>query len=290
MTTKKELIITETNKILNKYNDKLTVRQVFYRLVSNQTIANTKNEYKYFDKIITDARKILRINPNRFVDLTRKIIENVRFSYITWKESLDYKMDEIKELPYLFTNGNLLQENITVIMLEKQALETIFSKAISNMCILIVNRGFNSFTQLYELSQMLKNEKRELRLYTFSDYDKSGFKIEANFTKQSKELGIDYESIERVALTESLINKYNLPINPEKTTPFQIDKKLVGNVELDALEPNILKEMVKDIVKKNYDKSLYNQIVKYRKIQRKRLHKAYSKELKKYAQEILEQD
>ena len=287
--TKKQNIITETNKILETYTDKLTVRQVYYRLVSFQIIENTKNEYKYFDSVITKARKEGIINPSRFVDLTRKTEYDIEVYYITWKESLNYKMSEIRENPYIFTNRNLFQDNITVIMLEKQSLETIFKSVISNMCVLVVNRGFNSFTQLYELAIELKNEKRTMNLYTFSDYDKSGYKIESNFISQCKQLGINYDSIERIALTESLINEYNLPINPEKTTPFKIKEQLKGNVELDALEPNILKELVKKVVKKNYDKSMFQKIRKYRNIQQRRLNKHYAKELRIFAENLLKE-
>lgn len=285
--TKKENIITKTNELLDQYTDKLTVRQIYYRLVSFQIIENTKNQYKYFDSVITKARKDGIINPSRFVDLTRKTEYNIDYNYTTWKEALDYKMYEIRENPYIFTNRNLFQKDITVIMLEKQTLETIFKSVISNMCVLIVNRGFNSFTQLYELALALKNEKRNMNLYTFSDYDISGFKIESNFINQCKQLGIKYNSIERIALTESLIDKYDLPINPEKTTPFKIKEKLRGNVELDALEPNTLKDLVRNVVKKNYDKSLYQSIVKYRKIQQKRLNKHYAKELRIFAENLL---
>lgn len=287
--TKKQEIIIKTNELLDQYTDKLTVRQIYYRLVSFQIIQNTKNEYKYFDKVITDARKEGIINPNRFVDLTRKTEYDIDVYYTTWKQSLESKMYDIKENPWLFTNRNLFQENITVIMLEKQTLETIFKSVISNMCVLIVNRGFNSFTQLFELANQLKNEKRTMNLYTFSDYDVSGFKIENNFIKQCEQLGIVYNSIERIALTESLISKYDLPINPQKTTPFKIDKQLKGNVELDALEPNTLKDLVRNVVKQNYDKDLYQLIVKYRKIQQRRLNKHYAKELKIFAENLLQE-
>jgi len=285
--TKKNDVINSVNQILATYDDKLTVRQVFYRLVSIQLIPSNNYEYKYYDRIITDARKIGVIDASRFIDLTRTTISDIDSYYATWQEKLEWKMSDLKDNPYLSTSANLLQPKITIIMLEKQALQELFRKAIGKMSVLIVNRGFNSYTQLYELAKLLVNDKREKNLYTFSDYDDSGEFIEKNFIKQCGDLGLYFDSFERVALTTELVDKYSLPINPTKKTTFASNGKRRGDVELDALDPNLLKDLVKECCKRNYDLSLNSKIRRYRRIQERRMKKKYAKQLREYAKSLL---
>gem|GEM_PF-3784791 len=54
---KYEEYVKATNEVIEEYDFKLTVRQIFYRLVSSGFIPNTINSYKQFDRMITRGRK-----------------------------------------------------------------------------------------------------------------------------------------------------------------------------------------------------------------------------------------
>ena len=107
---------------------------------------------------------------------------------------IEIEMKIVLKIPLYISRGL----KITIIMLEKQALQGIFENVISNMCILVTTRGQSSFTQLYELSQILKDDTREKYLYIFSDipisdkfdnkeFEDSWYRCEI-YTEEDKEL------------------------------------------------------------------------------------------------------
>jgi len=283
---KYQMLNRRTKEIIAEYDMRLTIRQIFYRLVSAQDIMSNRSEYVYFDKVFTEYRQ-QNISIAQYIeDKTRKIIENIYEDYPldSYSESINNTLENVKTgYPYQSYNKNLLQSKITVILVEKQALENIFVRAIVGYpnTLLVVCRGFNSFTQMYELREMVKDTDKELNLYIFTDYDDSGLLIQDNFIKQMREyLTIEFDNIKRIALTDEQINKYNLPQNPTKKSTHS-KYNLSYFVELDALDPNILTDLIKDCCKENYDENLYNAIDKALTIRNRRLKKAYFRELKK---------
>lgn len=283
MTEKKyEMIIRRSKEIIDAYSIKLTLRQLYYRLVASNDIPNNKSNYNYFDKILTEYRQRNNEFAEYFEDKTRKIISDIscyKFNSMTYE--INNQLEQVKTgYPYYYVDKNMLQDKITIILLEKQALETIFKNAIGSTSILVVARGFNSFTQLNDLKNMLKDDKREANLYIFTDFDDSGLLIQNNFLNQMrKHLKIKFNNVERIALTKDLIEEYGLPHNPTKESTHK-RYKLPYYVELDALEPNTLTELVKEVCKKNYNKELYNAISKAIKVRNRRMKKIYFKKLR----------
>lgn len=280
------MLIVKSQEIINTYRDKLTIRQLYYRLVSKQIIANNRSQYVYLDKVLTEHRQKNPEFSKYFDDKTRNVNDNIYEVYPTYnftEKITDYIRRIKNTVPRFNTNNNLLQNDIPVILLEKQALETIFENALLGYPnILVVARGFNSFTQMYELSEMLKqNPNKRFHLYVFTDYDDSGILIQNNFLNQMrKHLKIRFQTVNRIALTQELIELYDIPKNPVKQTTHS-KYNLKYFVELDALEPNILKRMVREVAKKHYNQELFEQIQKTFRVRNKRLRNAYLKQLRK---------
>lgn len=70
--------VKATNNIISQYNILLTVRQIFYRLVSSGFIQNTINSYKLFDRMITRGREkgdIDALPPNELQTIIRDAIK-----------------------------------------------------------------------------------------------------------------------------------------------------------------------------------------------------------------------
>ena len=273
--TKKQQIINQTKQILSQYSSKITLRQLYYRLVALQIIENKTSQYKYLSRILVDARKSGLIDPELFEDRTREFHTNQYF-YETPEEAIEWNINRLKEtandykLPH-----NFRQEHVSVIMLEKQALEGVFAPICRRLeSYFIVDRGYNSYTQLREFANELSKEKRKLHLYIFSDYDPSGLDIQRNFIKQLQELGVQFESITRVALTPEQIKQYSLPPAPPKKSDTRSKSWTGGGVvELDALEPRILEKLIEDSINEYFDFKLYSEVKKLEKIEKERLQK-----------------
>ena len=290
MTEKKyDIIIRQVKEIVSGYTTKLTLRQIYYRLVVNLIIENNRSQYQYLSKALVKGRKNGDIDYEVIEDRTRKVVKNIRVSHTFWRETVKYKIDEITDNPYIWRDKNVLQKTITLIVVEKEALEGIFLEAISDMCMLIVCKGFNSLSQIKEFTNAVEDDKRDINCYFFSDFDPSGYDIQRNFKAQAEELGIKFNKFERIALDEHLVEFYNLPFNPTKEAdPRASNWTFAGVVELDALEPNILTKMIKDCIKENYDYDLEKWKSKVRNIQQRKANKLYAKKLIETAKKIIE--
>jgi len=72
---KYEEVVRASNDIMEQYNIRLTVRQIYYRLVSPpyQLFDNTANSYKQFDSMLTRARERGDIPWRGIEDRSRRI-------------------------------------------------------------------------------------------------------------------------------------------------------------------------------------------------------------------------
>jgi len=280
---RREQLIADTKVIIEQYDYKLTLRQIFYRLLSKQQI--DCNKYKYLSSVLVYARKNNLIPYNAICDKTRSneiTIEMLIDEDIIYKSALkqafilltEYELDRWLYQPYKI-----------IVVVEKQALETMFSIVTRSLGVtLIVNRGYNSYTQIKNIALKLSEnclEDRALRFLLFGDFDPSGIDIMRNFEKQITEEGVN-AVFETVALTKQQINEYQLPSAPTKITDKRrkkfIEKHGDNIVELDALEPNILQKLITDSVLKYFNQQIYEQEVlpvqeHYRKVFLKRLIK-----------------
>lgn len=284
--TKKDLIIREAQNVISTYTQKLTLRQIYYRLVAKLIIENKTSQYKYLSRLLVDARKSGLIRYDAMEDRTREVINNKKVEYIAWRVNIKRWFTYLSNPKYALPK-NLYQEKISLIVLEKQALEGIFKDAIDENSILVVCKGYNSLSQIYDLSTILENDNREVHCTFFSDYDPSGLDIQRNFLKQCEDLGVEFESFNRIALIKEQIDKYHLPYAPTKTTDSRSkDWKDSGIVELDALDPNILVDLVKKACSKNWDKNIEKQKNRLEKVLNQRYRKHFAKELIKLAKKL----
>ena len=294
METKKEkkyeMLIRRSKEIASEYTVKLTVRQIFYRLVVALDVELNRSQYVYFDKVITKYRQQNLDFANLFKDDTRQIINNtyIDYPYFEFTNTINKRIEQVKTgYPQFSYNKNIFQDTINVILLEKRTLQDLFEMSITPNTILVIAGGINSFTQMNELRKMVESENRKIKFYSFTDYDDTGFLIQDNFLFQTETyLGITFDSIERIALTKKLIEKYKIPINFETKPKKQArsthkDYGLPYFVELDGIEPNFLMKLVKETCEQNFDNELYNSIDKALTIRNRRLKTKYFKELKK---------
>lgn len=287
---KYEMLIRRSKEIASEYTIKLTIRQVYYRLVSNLDIDNNRSQYVYFDKALTVYRQKNLEFADLFKDETRKIVNTseIDYPYFGFNQILNERLTDVQNgYPKFTYNENLLQDKVNIILLEKDALRELFEQSITPNTIIIVSRGLNSFTQMNDLKNILTDDNRELKLYTFTDFDDTGYLIQDNFIKQMRKyLNIEFDSFERIALTNDLIEKYSIPINPEAKKSKQAksthkDYGLPHFVELDAIEPKLLMDLVNKTCKQNFNQDLFNSIEKTFNIRNRRLKTKYFKELKK---------
>src|SRR6185437_13447042 len=93
----------------------LTLRQLFYQLVSRDIIPNTQNDYKNIGTLISDARMAGLINWDHIVDRTRNLMKNAHWekpSSLVESAASQYSTDKWEN-----------QDDYCEVFIEKQALE-----------------------------------------------------------------------------------------------------------------------------------------------------------------------
>ena len=121
-------------------------------------------------------------------------------------------------------------------------------------------RGYPSLTKLYESAVRIKQNSggKPIHILYFGDYDPSGEDIIRSVREDLTRFGIDFE-IEKIAILQEQIEEYNIPPMPAKTSDPRYAKFVAEHgedaVELDAIEPDKLQEIIGDSISKKFDEA-----------------------------------
>lgn len=251
------------NDIIKKYTlqgYKLTLRQLYYQLVSKDIIANSLKEYAKLSKLLVQGRMFGLVDWDAIEDRTRK--PYIPYSVIDVSDAIEdtirtYRLDRMEN-----------QDVYIEVWVEKDALSGVLKRITSKYHVqLIVNKGYGSCTALYDASKRIndatENGKDAFILY-LGDFDPSGMNMVEDIKKRLLEFNCDV-SVKRIALTQEQIKKYNPPPNPAKMTDPRAKSYVeqYGNKswEVDALNPETLNELITDEIEDLIDIEKYNEML-----------------------------
>jgi hypothetical protein len=141
------------------------------------------------------------------------------------------------------------------IWLEKEALSGVLYDVTDVYDVpLMVTRGYPSLTYLYESAGVLNRLVKPAYLYYFGDYDPSGVDISRNVEERLRQFAGEAEiHFIRVAVNQDQIVSMGLPTRPTKRTDSRSKKFAGESVEVDAIDPNTLRSMVKEVIMRHVD-------------------------------------
>lgn len=255
----KEEIITAVSDIIDSFTTRLTLRQIFYQLVVRHLIPNTMNQYKRLSRILVDARHSGQINWDSMEDRTRTITGGDREEGTPqeWFGSAKYYLENCWR--YFKLPHWLNQENYVEVWFEKQALEGIFDSATSRHDIVqLACKGYSSHDVGYKLQQRIDSltDDRKAHILYFGDWDPSGLDI-YRFIQDMAEMFDLTISFERIAITQDQIQQYQIPPMMAKSSDSRYAKFAADFgedvVELDALDPDVLTNLIHESIEKHFD-------------------------------------
>lgn len=251
----------------------LTLRQLYYQLVSREIIANNQKEYAKLSVLLKRGRMAGIVDWDAIEDRGR---QPKLPSYVTGiKDALNdtveqYRLDRQRD-----------QDKYIEVWVEKDALSNVFLRVTEQFHIrLMVNKGYSSCSAMHEAfkrfkRQMIVNNQSGLILY-FGDHDPSGIDMARDIKERMIEFGIhDYGEFEvkRPALTIQQVQQFKCPENPAKLSDprsvWYVKEYGTKSWELDALPPRSLIEIIEKNVKQNIDVDLYNKNIRIEAKQRK---------------------
>jgi len=264
-------IVDATNKIFHQYTVRLTVRQIYYRLISPpfQLFANKMSNYKGFDKILTRAREKGDVDWRRIEDRSRTTIGGDS-GFENPESFMETTLRVMKDLWEGYSRPAWRDQSQYVeVWVEKDALATLVSNIANGYNVLTYpSRGYSSFTRVKEAIEDRFNEVSEERgiiIIHLTDHDPSGLDMTKDLEKRFSKYMEDAERVtmHRVALTLDQIKKFNLASNPTKIAdPRSADYLLaIGDQcwELDALPPDELEQIIKRAINRFIDTDAWDE-------------------------------
>jgi hypothetical protein len=221
----------------------MTVRQIFYQLVSRGVIDKLEREYKgTVVRLLTDMRLSQEMPYGWISDNTRWMRKPRTHDSI--EAALEatvrtYRRDLWQE-----------QDDYIEVWLEKEALAGVLWEETAKWDVpLMVTRGYPSLSFLHAAAQCVGYQDKRTYLYYFGDLDPSGLDISRNVAERLQELAPWAEIyFERVAVTREQVSLWTLPTRPTKKSDSRAKSFRGNSVELDAVEPDELRSLAQDCI------------------------------------------
>lgn len=285
----KDWIIQNAIEILKNYEaGVLTIRGLHYQLVS-RGMTNDIQHYKRVVNATGDARWKGLISFNAFSDRDRYLANGTDAE----PSVLEDKIDEAKTQVRLWATNYYLsrwenQPYYPEVFIEKKALEGVFLRPCQRHGIALgACKGYPSLTFLHDATQRFKEAEgrgQQPIIIYFGDYDPSGEDIPRALEENIRTLGCETIQLRRVCLNKRQVLDWNLPPAPIKVTDSRsANWDGLGQVELDAVKPEIIISILEEAVRSLFDEKLYDELLK-RQANESELFRA---ELKRYVSEEL---
>ena len=248
------IMLERINTILEEYRNDgyvLTLRQLYYQLVSKDIIPNNDREYAKLSNILKKGRMAGIVDWSAIEDRVRV----PKLPY--WVRDVQHAIQDTIE-QYRVDRMQGQQRNIEI-WVEKDALSNVLFRVTSKYHIrLMVNRGYSSISAMYDAHRRLRSG--DVILY-FGDHDPSGTDMVRDIRERMEEFGREVD-VRPVALTMEQIRRFNPPPNPAKITDprakWYIREYGRTSWELDALPPRELIRLAEEAVEELIDLDLYN--------------------------------
>lgn len=241
-------IVTEAYNVLRLHHP-MTVRQMYYQLVSKQIIKNNRSQYQAVSKVLVEARKDGTIPWQWIEDRLRR-----PRAVSMWEGIGDFAETAVNAYRRdIWQAQNCLVE----VWLEKDALSGIFEDILSRYGVTLnVGRGYDGWDSIHNASERYKPWHTNVVVLYFGDFDPSGEDMVRSLRERLAFFDTCPEII-KCALTRNDIERYNLPSDFTKPT----DTRSAGfvakwgnlSVELDALPIDVLQERLRNEVEQHME-------------------------------------
>ena len=245
-------ILEQVQQILKKYDEPLTLRQLYYQLVTINAIPNLKKEYNKLSRIINDARYMGLVDWDIIEDRARRLDDPSEWNNV---EGLmdsafkSYRLPRWRE-----------QDFYVEVWLEKEALAGIFTRITNAWHIkLLTCKGYNSASMMYQASKRFidaHDKKKKCVLLYFGDFDPSGEDMVRDIKTRLSILGAKV-NVKKIAILKKDITQFKLPPQMAKTSDPRHTNFVAEHgedvVEIDALPLDVLKQRIEESIKKFLD-------------------------------------
>jgi|SRR5882757_1678431 len=235
----------------------LTLRQLYYQLVSRNVVPNTERSYKNVGSLLNDARLAGLLDWDMIEDRTRSFIDRSK-----WADGSEILQSVAAQFHADLWEG---QERRVFLIVEKEALVGVFENICEEYDIpLLAARGYPSVSVVREFAMTRLRRSDSALILHFGDHDPSGIDMTRDLTDRIDlfNSSVDVE-LRRIALNMEQIEEHQPPPNPAKVTDSRFTEyaRLHGTEswELDALTPQLLVGLVEEHVRPEIDEEVWEE-------------------------------
>ena len=223
----------------------VTVRQLFYRLSTLESVPKDDSGYNSVQRVCANMRRDGELPYAWIADNTRWVRRARTF------HSLE---DALRTTAITYRRTLWESQPCRVeIWLEKDALAGVIMDIIETWDVpLMVVKGYPSLSFLHtaaeEIQKATENAKKT-QIFYFGDYDPSGKDIPRVIKRDIHKMAprADFE-VKEVAVTEQQITDWDLPSRTTKKTDSRSKNFSGKSVELDAISPADLRQLVEESI------------------------------------------
>jgi hypothetical protein len=265
--------IRQANRIIEEYRSQgfsLTLRQLYYQMVARGLIDNSQRSYKRIGRIVSNARMTGHIDWLAIVDRTRGVKQNSHWSSpeeIVETAAEDYQINKWKTQPYY-----------PEVWIEKDALVGVISQVCRRLDVPYLScRGYTSASEMWQAGyERLRRARQKPIIFHLADHDPSGIDMTRDIRERLALFAGRPVRVDRLALTFDQIEQYDPPPNWAKVSDSRYDSYFATygphSWELDALEPNVLNNLIEEAVISVRDEALWAEAVAQEQRHRVLLH------------------
>jgi hypothetical protein len=223
----------------------MTVRQVFYQATVHGLVEKAETGYGKVQLDLTKMRRDGSLPYDWLADNTRWQRKPRTFNGVE---------EALKSTAALYRKNLWADADSYVeIWLEKDALAGVILPVTAiNDVPLMVARGYASLSFLYSAAEAINELVVPTYIYHLGDFDPSGVNAGEKIEETLRELAPDAEIyFERIAVTEEQIAEWNLPTRPTKKSDTRAKGFGDISVELDAIDPNVLRSLVQETIERH---------------------------------------
>jgi hypothetical protein len=223
----------------------MTVRQVFYQATVRGIVEKAETGY---GKVQVDLTKMRRAGDLPYDWLT----DNTRWQ--RKPDTFDGVADALRNTAKFYRKALWAESDSYVeVWLEKDALAGVVYPVTDMYDVpLMVARGYASLSFLHGAADYIGDLDVPTHIYHFGDFDPSGVNAAEKIEQTLRELAPDAEiHFKRVAVTPQQIRRWHLPTRPTKQSDTRSKNFGAISVELDAIEPNQLRELVRGVIEQH---------------------------------------
>jgi len=255
-------LIARARIIMEEYQEAgfvLTVRQLFYQFVTRGWIENSQRAYQRIGNAVGKGRLYGFLDWDLIEDRARRTVYPSHF---------DDPADLVDTAVEVFRVDRWEgQKNHVEVMVEKDALSGVMEPVCADLDVrFTANRGYSSLSHMYRIGKRIGaavEAGKIVWILYFGDHDPSGMDMDRDILERLERFSGQQIELVRMALTMDQITRLNPPENPAKLTDARARAYIAefgaSSWELDALEPNLLAELVTTSVTELRDDDLWQE-------------------------------